>query len=80
MGFLNRNRAPSTTRPALRKNHEHRTRHARRLGRPQIYCSRPQRSRPLSMVLPGSPSLALHLLLRILRSRVEAPLSAWLPA
>jgi hypothetical protein len=60
----------------LEQKDEHHSNHARRMGRPQEYPARAKWPRTVPMVLVGSAVTPIHLLLRLLRTRVEAALSA----
>ena len=64
----------------LEQVYEHVTRHAWRLGRPQKCLPRPKRAWPVPVVLVGGAGPPLHLLLGLLRTRVEAAIAARVPA
>lgn len=55
----------------VKRTSEHHARHQGRMGGPQIGPPRAERPRPVPMVLSGSTSRTVYILLGILRSRVE---------
>jgi hypothetical protein len=60
----------------LQQAYEHLTRHDRRMGRPQNHATGTEWARPVPMVHAGSAGTPLHLLFRLLRTRVEAAFAA----
>src|SRR5580704_10721218 len=61
----------------LQQVYEHLSHDDWRMGRPQEYAAGAEWARSVPLVHAGSAGPPLHLLFGILRSRVEAALSAW---
>src|ERR1700739_75923 len=77
--LMNNYRAGALTldvRTNLQQAYEHLSHHDRRMGRPQNHAARTEWARPVPMVHAGSAGTPLHLLFRILRTRVEAAFAA----
>src|SRR5690242_16916642 len=64
----------------VKRRNEHSAGHSRGLGRSEIDSPGPERARAVPVVLAGSAAGKVHVLLGVLRSRVEAAHAACLPA